>query len=169
MTNYKKAGASDPTPDPDNPIARRLFIGLLGVKLLFPFSASGKGGNTEQKQIELSVVLWTYLDRTITEIDLNGTDLGVAGAYGGTGIITDVSIPFGEQKLTWKLGGPEGMARNGAHCKNKNKIMINASDVPPGTRYLGIHVYPDHTAEITFSAAYPRVSERGGKIRQGRK
>jgi hypothetical protein len=122
-----------------------------------------------QKQIELSVVLWMYLDRTITEIDLNGTGLGVAGAYGGTGIIADVSIPFGEQKLSWELGGPEGMARNGEQCMNKNKIVINASDVPPGTRYLGIHLYPDHTAEITFSAACPGVSERGRKILRGRK
>jgi hypothetical protein len=148
---------------------RRFLIGLLGAALLFPLTACGKGKNIMQKEIELSVVLWSYVNRTITDITFNGTGLGLSGAYGGTGIITGVRIPFGVQSLSWQLDGPEGMARNGEKVLMKNKIAFNATDVPPGTRYLGIHVYPDETAEMVFSQAYPGVSVRGEKIRRERK
>jgi hypothetical protein len=169
MKNHTKTQRENAKTGLNNSRDRRFLIGLMGAALLSPLIACGKGRNIMQKEIDLSVVLWSYVDRTITEITFNGTGLGLSGAYGGTGIITGVRIPFGAQNLSWKLDGPEGMARNGETVHMKNKIAFNASDVPPGTRYLGIHVYPDETAEMAFSQAYPGVSARGEKIRRERK
>lgn len=56
------------------------------------------------------------------------------------------------------------MARNGESRKMKNKLMIVPSQIPPGTRYVGVHLYPDDTAEVTFSAHIPERTKRGEKI-----
>ena len=84
--------------------------------------------------------------------------------YGGTGIITEVIVPFGLQKLTWRLDGPKGMARVGELVQLKNRVVINPGDVPSNARYLGIHLYPDDTAEVTFSENLPDRTERGNEI-----
>lgn len=122
-----------------------------------------------QKETVLAVVMYSHLDRPIHDIIFNGTDLGVANKYGGTGTITGVRIPFGIQTLTWDLGGPEGMARNGEQVKMKNEIVISPEQIPPGTRYIGLHLYPDDTAEITFAEFIPERTARGKKILSARK
>lgn len=47
--------------------------------------------------IVLSVVLYSYLDRPIFDVMLNGSGIGGANAYGGNGMITGIRVPFGKQ------------------------------------------------------------------------
>ena len=122
-----------------------------------------------KKETELNVVMYSYVDRVITDIIFNGTDLGVANKYGGTGTITGVRIPLGTQTLAWNLDGPEGTPRNGEHVKVKNTILISPDQIPIGTRYLGLHLYPDDTAEVTFAEFIPERTARGKKILSARK
>lgn len=116
------------------------------------------------KEAVLALVLYSYLNRPIHDIMFSGTHVGVANAYGGTGIITSVRIPYGRQTLTWIIGGPEGMERNGEHIRIKNDILISSEQIPAGTRYIGIHLYPDETAEISFADFIPERTIRGEKI-----
>jgi len=117
-----------------------------------------------QKEMVLNVEMYSYLNRPIYDIIFNGTDLGVMNSYGGTGTITGVRIPIGTQKLKWNLDGPMGMARNGELAEVKNKIVISLEQIPPGTRYIGLHLYPDDTAEVTFADFIPERTPRGEKI-----
>jgi hypothetical protein len=149
-----------------SPARRRIAVSLIGVALILPFSARGQ--RVASKGTVLNVVMYSALDRPIHDIIFNGTDLGVANKYGGTGAITGVRIPFGIQTLTWSLGGPEGMARNGELVTVKNKIVISPEQIPAGTRYLGLNLYPDDTAEVTFAEFIPERSARGKEIRARR-
>ena len=137
-------------------------MSLIGFGLMMPLAACGQG--KVQKETVLNVEMYSYLDRVITDIIFNGTDLGVMNSYGGTGTITGVRIPFGIQTLKWTLGGPKGMSRNGELVKMKNKIVISSEQIPPGTRYIGLHLYPDDTAEVTFAEFIPERTARGEKI-----
>ena len=122
-----------------------------------------------QKETVLALVMYSYVGRPIHDIIFNGTGLGVANSYGGTGIITAVRIPFGAQALKWTLGGPEGMARNGEKIRTKNELVISPEQIPPGTRYIGLHLYPDDTAQVTFAEFIPEKTARGEKILAARK
>lgn len=146
-----------------------MTINAIGLSLMLPLGACGQGRSKMQNEAILNVVMYSYLDRVITDIIFNGTDLGVANKYGGTGTMTGVRIPFGVQSLKWTLDGPEGMARNGETVKMKNKLVVSAEQIPPGTRYLGLHLYPDDTAEITFAEFIPERTPRGVKILASRK
>ncbi|SFG12101.1 hypothetical protein SAMN05518865_108204 [Duganella sp. CF458] len=116
-------------------------------------------------EIVLSVVLFSYMNRPIFDVLLNGSDIGAAIAYGGGGgIMTGETIPFGPQKLSWCLGGPEGMPRNGDTVIAKNALAISRDQVPPNSRYLGVHIYPDDTAELTFAEYIPERTPRGESI-----
>ena len=150
-----------------SPTGRRMAMRLIGLGLMLPLAACGQG--KVQKETALNVVMYSYVDRVLTDIIFNGTDLGVANKYGGTGTMTGVRIPFGVQTLGWTLDGPEGMARNGEHVKMKNKIVISSEQIPPGTRYIGLHLYPDDTAEVTFAEFIPERTPRGEKILSSRK
>lgn len=108
------------------------------------------------------VEMFSYVDRVIVDIIFNGTDLGVMNKYGGTGLIAGVRIPFGMQTLTYTLGGPEGAIRE--HKTIKNMLVILPEQIPPETQYVGLHLYPDNTAEVTFSESMPEESARGKKI-----
>jgi hypothetical protein len=108
--------------------------------------------------------MFSYVDRAIHDIMFNGTDLGVMNRYGGTGTITGVRIPYGVQTLTWVLGGPKGTPRNGEKMEIKNTLVITPEQIPPGTQALGLHLYPDDTAEVTFAEFIPERTARGRKI-----
>lgn len=148
---------------------RRTAMKFLGFGLMVPLMACGQDERITRKETVLNVEMYSYLDRPIHDIIFNGADLGVMNSYGGTGTITGVRIPFGVQTLTWELGGPEGMARNGEKVKIKNKIIFLPEKIPPGTRYIGLHLYSDNTAEITFAEFIPGRSATGGKILSARK
>lgn len=118
--------------------------------------------------IILSVVLYAYLTRSIYDIYFNKEDLGVTAPYGSTGIITGVHVPFGAQTLSWRLGGPEGAPNNGDTVQVKNLLTIKPEQILPTTRYLGIRVYPDFTAEITVCDDMPEISARGKVLLKNR-
>lgn len=145
---------------------RRLALGLMACGLLLPLAACGQA---VRKEIWLNVEMVSYVDRPIFDIIFNGTDLGVMDEFGSTGTITEVRIPFGIQALKWTLDGPKDSPRNGEVVTIKNQLVISAEQIPLGTRYLGLHLYPDDTAEITFADALPERTARGEKILAARK
>lgn len=167
MTNQNQKIQAVPTGR--RAFVRRITMNAIGLSLMIPLAACGQGGRKMQNEAVLNVVMYSYLDRVITDIIFNGTDLGVANKYGGTGTMTGVRIPFGMQSLKWTLDGPEGMARNGETVKMKNKLVVSPEQIPPGTRYVGLHLYPDDTAEITFAEFIPERTPRGTKILAARK
>lgn len=134
-----------------------------------PLAACGQGAKKLKNYTVLDVEMFSSLDRPISDIMFNGTDLGVMNKYGGTGLITGVRIPYGIQTLTWTLGGPEGTPRNGEHMKIRNTLVISPEQIPVGTKYIGLHLYPDDTAEVTFSEAMPERTIRGKNIKAARK
>ena len=135
---------------------RRLALKLAGLSLLQPLAACGKGGIPMKKEIEITVVLYSFLDRSLFNIILNGSDIGVTSAYGTTSMVTGVIVPMGEQSLKWTLDGPKGKARNGEVVSLKNKVVIKPSDIPAKADYMGVYLYPDDTAEFTFTEYIPR-------------
>lgn len=148
---------------------RRLMLVLLGTNLLAPLGACGRGSRQMDKNgVVLSVVMYSYLNRTIIDVHFNDDDIGVSGAYGSTGIVTGVHIPFGPQRLNWRLDGPKGTPGNGDTVNVKNPLVVDAKQILPTTRYVGLHIYPDFTAEIMLCDDMPDVSPRGEKILQKR-
>lgn len=111
--------------------------------------------------LNLDVVLFSYLDRPIFDVYLNRTDIGVAGPwpYSGRGTMTGVSVPLGSQKISWRLDGPKGTPRNGETVTAKN--IPELKDVPPNSKFLGVHVYDDDTVELIPSEHFPDLSPRG--------
>lgn len=152
-----------------SPSGRRSVVILIGLGLMMPLAACGKGGKIMSGETVLDVVMYSNLDRQIHDIIFNGTDLGVTNSYGTTGTVTGVRIPFGIQKLTWTLGGPKGMARNGEKIQVKNAILISSQQIPNNAHYIGLNLYPDDTAEITFGESIPERTPRGKNIRANRK
>jgi hypothetical protein len=70
-----------------------------------------------------------------------------------------VLLSLGPKKVTWRLGGPEGLLRNGDTLVNKNRLEL--ADVEFGANYLGIHIYPDETVELSTSVGRPEPSVKG--------
>jgi hypothetical protein len=144
--------------------ARRACMQMVGLGLMGAISACSRREAKMQTGIVLDVEMYSYLSRPIHYIIFNGADLGVMNSYGGTGTITGVWMPFGMQSLKWTLGGPEGMPGNGEQITVKNKLIVSPEKIPPRTRYIGLHLYPDYTAELTFSDEIPEKTIRGKKI-----
>ena len=144
--------------------ARRAAMQFIGIGLAMPMAACGKGTRKVENAIWLHVVMYSYVDRVITDIAFNDTNLGVANRYGGTGTITGVRIPFGVQALTWTLGGPKGTPRNGERVSIANRLYLLSEQIPVGTRYLGLRLYPDNAAEITLAPFIPERTSRGEEI-----
>jgi hypothetical protein len=118
--------------------------------------------------VVLSVVLYSYLDRPIFDVMLNGSDIGGANSYGTNGMITGIRVPFGKQTLTWRLDGPPGMARNGDTVSMKNAIELSEDQVPADAHYLAVNIYPDNTADFVLDRYIPDVTPRGKTIDEGR-
>ena len=116
------------------------------------------------KRVVLDLVTYNYLDRPIFDVYLNKVDIGGGNAYGGSGIITGVAIPLGPQVLTWRLDGPKGTPRNGETVTLKNALVLTAEQIPVDARYIGVHIYPDETAEVTFSEYFPDTTPRGDEL-----
>lgn len=109
------------------------------------------------------VVLFSYLNRPIFDVLLSGFDIGVAGAWAGNfsggGSMSGVSVRYGPHKVSWRLGGPEGMARNGETVQAANEPAL--ARPPANHRFLSVHIYPDRTVEIQTSEHFPDKTERG--------
>jgi hypothetical protein len=132
-----------------------LFTSLISCK---------ERGPLLKNEIIVTVVMYSFLDRPIFDILLNGFVLGAANKFGTTSMVTGIVIPIGEQKLSWTLGGPEGMHRNGEIDTIKNRVFVKSDDVPVHTEYMGVFLYPDNTAEFSFSEFMPTESNRGNEI-----
>ena len=113
--------------------------------------------------VSFDVALFSYLNRPIFDVYLNGHDIGVSGVRpiggGGSGLMTGVAVPLGPQVITWRLGGPEGMTGNGDTVKAVNQPVL----VRPDNKlaYLGVHIYPDNTVELIPNEFWPEVTDRG--------
>jgi hypothetical protein len=94
-----------------------------------------------------------------------GNDRGSASLsdspYGQFSTVAGVTVATGLQKLTWRLGGPGGMPHNGDTVVAGNAIHVSVEDLPKYTEALGVHIYPDYTAELVFSDEMPHQSPRG--------
>ena len=146
------------------PTKRKNLQRLAALALGLPLSACGQhdplGGLMQSETIHLNAVLFSSYDHidnfnvVIFDVFINGVWVGDGGS--GTGVIVGAKFTFGPQIITWRLGGPEGMPRNGDTVTAKNHLVLRREDVPPGTNYIGIHIYPDETAEFNFSIdSYP--------------
>lgn len=112
-------------------------------------------------KVVLNVVLFNYLDRPIFDVYIDGKVGESSSAYPATGggLVMNVELALGSKKVTWRLDGPNGMARNGETVANKNPLELPS--VVPGARYLAIHIYPDETVELVTSVQRPERTERG--------
>jgi hypothetical protein len=136
-----------------------------------PFLNSACEG--ERTHGTFDVILFSYLDRPIFDVRVDGFDIGVAGEYphSGGGSISGVFLKFGPHRVSWRLGGPKGTARNGERVQARNEPVLNAA--PSNHRHLGVHIYADDTVEFVTSIHYPELSERGRahdaqwRLRQG--
>jgi hypothetical protein len=147
---------------PIHPTRRNLCLATLGALFLSACEA-------KPMTVSLDVVLFSYLERPIFDVFVGKRDIGVSSAYPTTGGGTDVGVQFnlGPQKVTWRLGGPEGMSRNGETVTAKNTPELK--DIPSTARYLAVHIYPDETVEFIFSQHYPDFTEHGIKLAKKKK
>ena len=144
-------------------LARRAFMRMVGISMLAPVAGCGNE-RIIKNGTYLNVVVHSYIDRPILDILFNGNDLGVAGAYGGTGTITGVHVPLGIQKLTWRLDGSKGMKRLGETVTARNQLRVRKEHLTADTQYIGLHLYQDETVDVTFSTYIPELSARGEEI-----
>lgn len=114
--------------------------------------------------VTLNVVLFSYLDRPIFDVRIDGAVGETSDAYPNTGkgVIAGVEFTLGPKKVTWKLDGPRGAPRVGDTVVNKNPLELR--DIIPDASYLGVHIYPDETVEFTISVMRPEFTANG--IRQ---
>lgn len=94
------------------------------------------------------VTLFSYLSYHIYNVYINKREIGAASSFGGGGLMTGVEISKGPQIITWRDAG------SGTDFKAKNIPQIENTD--PNFGYLGIHIYPDNTVEITHEKYWPR-------------
>lgn len=143
---------------------RRLITIIVGLGLLSPLVACGKGGKPMQKKYGFDVMAFNFLDRPILDIHLNGLDIGVASKYGMSGVVGGVPVPMGPQTLSWRLDGPRGTPGNGERVTTQSVIVLKENEIPPDAEYLGIYIYPDNTVEFIFSKFIPANSARGREV-----
>lgn len=119
--------------------------------------------------ISLEVVLFSYLDRPIFDVLVNGSDIGVSNAYPttGGGSISGLSFKEGPLKVSWRLGGPEGMPRNGETVHARNSPLLEK--VERKHHFMAVHVLPDDTVEIALSEHYPDDLARGIAMYENRR
>jgi hypothetical protein len=105
--------------------------------------------------VTLDVVLFSYLDRPIFDVFMNGDVGHGSGVYPqtGGGTVSGVKLKLGPQKVTWRF------TDTGETVAAKN--MPELKDVPRSARYLAIHIYPDDMVELVPAEYYPGISPRG--------
>lgn len=118
-------------------------------------------------RVFLNISLFSYLDRPIFDVMMNGTNFMGASAhgfYGSNSVMVMQPLTLGPQTVTWILDGPEGAPRNGELVTATNKPLL--SEVPSDIRWLGLHIYDDATVEIKLSKGTPQElqTERGQRL-----
>jgi len=152
----------------------RLLFRTHGISLLMatvaslvacqPSTSTPLAGQTmkseKQQVVYFDVSAMSYYERPIFEIRLNGKEVGA----GGGSLMAGVAVPLGPQKLTWRLGGPEGMPGNGDIVTATNHVVLERPDAK--LTYLGVHIYPDKTVELVPSPFWPERTEKGEAMLQ---
>lgn len=121
--------------------------------------------NKKEEIFHFNVNLYSYLERPIFDVYLNGKFIGDAAGQphrGNGGIITGVPVPLGPQVVSWRLDGPQGMPGNGETVHASNTPILTRPD--PHLTYLGVHIYPDNTVEIIPEKFWPEKTEKGKQI-----
>ena len=163
-----------PTSVKANLAKRKTLQRFAALALSLPISACGQhnplGGLMQPKSVNLNAVLFSYYDQIgrfnamIFDVFMNDTWVGGGGS--GTGVIVNAKFTLGPQKLTWRVDGPEGMPSLGETVAAKNPLNLSREDIPKGANYIGIHIYPDETAEFNFAVdSYPQETPRGKLLR----
>ena len=151
---------------------RRRFLQALGNLAVFAPAAgiaagsAPAGSSNGKKVVKLTFAIINYTNRMIFDVALNGHGFGLAPPYmGSVGAMLSTALETGgPQTLTWRLGGNPSMARNGEVVSAKNKLFIREEDIPKGAKapFVCVHIYPDDTAELTFTAGeQPQPTVRG--------
>lgn len=128
-------------------MTRRDFLYCAGMSLV-SVSACGE----KPMRIFLNISLFSYLDRPIFDVEMNGTDFVGALAhsyYGSNAVMVEQPIVLGAQVVTWRLDGPEGMPGNGTTVRAQNTPLLY--EVPKDVKWLALHIYSDDTVEIKLS------------------
>jgi hypothetical protein len=160
-------------PSPLFKFRRRFCLAIAGIVGL-PLTACSSDSlsdespsmNKDKREVlYFDVNLYSYLERPIHDVYLNGRFIGDAAGQphrGAGGVITGVPVPLGSQVVTWKLDGPEGMPGNGDQVIAANQPILERPD--PKLTYLGVHIYPDNTVELAPEQFWPEKTERGMEI-----
>jgi hypothetical protein len=129
------------------------MLQLLKLCLILSLSALAGCATTSAN---LTVVVYNYWPRAITDVSINGKYAGGSfGAYGpgGTGgsMVAGVPIHVGEQKIEWALSGGKNSPRLG------EKISATAvlKEIPKDATVLAIHIYPDETVFVETAEWLP--------------
>jgi hypothetical protein len=141
-------------------IRRKITIKILGLGLIFPLFSCGKENYKIKKEIIVDVMVFNYYDIPIFDVHLNGEIIGGSASlpdspYGQFGTVAGVAVPIGSQKLNWRDAG------SGKTFNVKNPLKITAEQIPSNAQSLGVHIYPDETAELIFSSDVLEQSKRG--------
>jgi hypothetical protein len=150
------------------PSKRRMLFNLIGVAMLQPLAACGKGMKMMPKEYGFDVLVRNFIDRTLLDVRVNGKDVGIAWAMGMSGVVGGVPIAMGPQTVTWRFDAEEGTPNKAGTGSMKNVLIVKESDIPKDAVYLGVYIYPDNTVEYQFSEHLPRNTERGTKILKAR-
>lgn len=143
-------------------MSRRDFL-CAGASSIFLLSSCG----AKSMRVFLNISLFSYLDRPIFDVDMNGTDFMSAlerSFYGSNAVMVQQPIKLGPQKVTWRLDGPEGAPRNGDLITAKNIPVLD--EIPRGVKWLALHIYNDETVEISLSkgTSAELQTDRGRRI-----
>lgn len=141
---------------------RRRTLCAAGASFLFLFPCKAR-----PVRVRLNISLFSYVDRPIYDVMMNSTNFMGASAhgfYGSNAVLLGQTVTLGPQVVTWKLGGPKGMERNGETVTAKNTLTLDS--VPNDAKWLGLHIYDDATVEIKFSRGAPDElqTERGRAV-----
>lgn len=139
-----------------NPLRSSICTAALGL-LLLSLSACEE----QYERVYLNISMFSYLDRPIFDVHMNGTDFMGASAhafYGSNGVMLNQPITLGRQKVTWRF------ADTGETVIAKNSLELK--EIPHGMKWLALHIYKDDTVELAFSKGSPDdlSTEPGKKI-----
>lgn len=140
--------------NPSGQSRRTVCTAALGLLLLSACEA-------KPMTVYLNISIFSYLDRPIFDVYMNKTDFMGASAhafYGSNGVMLSQPITLGPQKVTWRF------ADSGETVTAKNTPELSA--IPPGVKWIALHIYADDTVELAFSKGTPDElsTVRGQKI-----
>ena len=132
---------------------RRFAATLIALPLLVQLSQC----EAKPMTTVVDISLFSYLDRPIFDVLLNGKDIGGTLARGFNGANSSMigeRITLGPQVISWRLDGPKGMPRNGETVRAKNTPVL--SEIPKGVTWIAVHVYADDTVEERIAQVVAR-------------